>query len=321
MSRTKYTKEMLEAAAKNASSISGVIRALGSTSYTGGTISHIKKRLISAGIDITHFLGRSHRRGLIGKRKTAQEVLVAGKTRRTKTDLLRRSLFDLGVPHECKVCGQPPVWNGKPLVLQIDHINGDWSDDRLENLRFICPPCHTQQPTYGFKSREPVESVKCGGCGVTLRSQATLDKHQCPRERPCKEPKAPKKVKEQKAAKGLHIRPEKADWPSLQELRELVWAQPVEKLAAALGVSGVAVNKRCKRLGIRTPPRGYWAKLKSNESVTWPSNEDLSKLVWTAPLREVAETLGTTANVVRLRCKRLGIPAPSKGHWNSHRVK
>lgn len=51
----------------------------------------------------------------------------------------------------CEECGQTSIWNGKPLVLHIDHINGDDSDHRLENLRILCPNCHTQTHTWGYK--------------------------------------------------------------------------------------------------------------------------------------------------------------------------
>ena len=45
------------------------------------------------------------------------------------------------------------IWNDKKLSLQLDHINGDNSDNRLENLRFLCPNCHTQTETYCSKCR------------------------------------------------------------------------------------------------------------------------------------------------------------------------
>lgn len=48
---------------------------------------------------------------------------------------------------KCAECGQGETWNGKPLTIELDHINGINDDNRKENLRWLCPNCHTQQPT------------------------------------------------------------------------------------------------------------------------------------------------------------------------------
>lgn len=56
--------------------------------------------------------------------------------------------------YRCQLCGLGPEWNGKDLVLQIDHKNGDKYDHRFENLRYLCPNCHSQTETYGSKNRK-----------------------------------------------------------------------------------------------------------------------------------------------------------------------
>lgn len=55
-----------------------------------------------------------------------------------------RALLSLGSAYECAVCKLPPTWNGQDLRLQVDPINGLGWDDRAENLRFLCPNCHSQ---------------------------------------------------------------------------------------------------------------------------------------------------------------------------------
>lgn len=52
------------------------------------------------------------------------------------------------VLNECSRCSLPPLWNGEPLTLQLDHVNGIYNDNRVKNLRLLCPNCHTQTPGY-----------------------------------------------------------------------------------------------------------------------------------------------------------------------------
>jgi len=65
-----------------------------------------------------------------------------------KKRIMRDKLLD----YKCSCCGLGDSWNGKMLSLQLDHINGINNDHRLENLRFLCPNCHTQQDTYAAKN-------------------------------------------------------------------------------------------------------------------------------------------------------------------------
>lgn len=80
------------------------------------------------------------------------EILVLGSTYQS-VKLKARLLSEDLIVNRCLLCRQWPVWNGEPLVLQLDHINGDTTDNRIENLRLLCPNCHTQTKTWGRKGR------------------------------------------------------------------------------------------------------------------------------------------------------------------------
>lgn len=76
------------------------------------------------------------------------EVLVLHDRSRNNAVVKRVLLDNDLLPYLCSLCGQTAEHNGFPLVLQLDHINGNFRDDRIENLRFLCPNCHSQTPTY-----------------------------------------------------------------------------------------------------------------------------------------------------------------------------
>ncbi|MCX5558032.1 HNH endonuclease [Streptomyces sp. NBC_00038] len=145
----KPTAEELRRAVGEATSVAGALRALGKP-CTGQLRALFRRWVHEDSLDTTHFLGQAHQRGNPGPAfKRSEDVLVRhdGK-RRTKTSQLRRALHEIGVPEKCAECGVGPEWLGKPMPLEVDHISGDWGDDRPENLRLLCPNCHAATSTW-----------------------------------------------------------------------------------------------------------------------------------------------------------------------------
>ena len=158
----KYTRELLEKAVLECRSWSDLCRYF-HRPLSGGTQQLIKSRVLEYGIPTDHFLGMAWSKGQPShKRKKADQVLIKDESRLKPPHCaqLRRSLLEVGVSHSCSVCGQGSVWNGRPLVLQVDHVNGNRFDNRLENLRFMCPNCHTQTDNWGSVPRQPRVKAK-----------------------------------------------------------------------------------------------------------------------------------------------------------------
>jgi 5-methylcytosine-specific restriction endonuclease McrA len=152
--RRWYTDEMLAKAVADSVSMAGALRLLG-VPNTGGQHAHLSRRVRRAGIDTSHFLGQAHYRGRSAPRRSADDILTVREplSGREDTALLRRAMLAKGVPHVCALCDNDGSWLGEPLVLTIDHLDGNYHDNRLENLRFLCPNCHAQTANWCRKKR------------------------------------------------------------------------------------------------------------------------------------------------------------------------
>lgn len=81
-----------------------------------------------------------------------EEILVKNSNYANISSLKKRLINENILEYKCACCGNAGEWNGKPLSLQLDHINGNNRDHRKENLQFLCPNCHSQTNTYAGKN-------------------------------------------------------------------------------------------------------------------------------------------------------------------------
>ncbi|MFF9122987.1 HNH endonuclease signature motif containing protein [Streptomyces sp. NPDC014889] len=145
----KWTKEVLERAVAASTNMCEVLRRLG-LEVVGGHHTHISRRIKAYGIDNSHFRVPT-RRGKPWRPRTPEALLVEQQTdraRRIPGDRLKWAMRATGVPERCAGCGTEPVWRGRPLPLEVDHIDGDWRDNRIENLQLLCPNCHSTTDNY-----------------------------------------------------------------------------------------------------------------------------------------------------------------------------
>lgn len=114
-------------------------------SPVGGTLTAIALYCKRHNIDTSHMTGQLHNKGKSSSRKKlADELLVLGSNidYRTKPTQLRRALAEIGVPYLCKYCGISD-WKGSSLMLEIDHIDGQYWNNVRDNLQYLCPNCHS----------------------------------------------------------------------------------------------------------------------------------------------------------------------------------
>ena len=138
---------LLEEAVQAARTYADVARAVGWPAG-GGPHRRLQALIAAAGLDTSHFVAH-WRTGAVEPLRPARplsEVLVLGS--HAQTSNLRERLVREGVlPRRCACCGLE-TWQGRPIPLELDHVNGIRSDNRLENLRLLCPNCHAQTDTY-----------------------------------------------------------------------------------------------------------------------------------------------------------------------------
>ena len=169
--------DVIEVTIKESDSFIDVFKRLGYPNgyRSGGQLRWLRKIIEDNNFDCSHM---SHKKKVKSYRKIPLDEVFCKDSLYPQSNRRSRVIRENLIPYVCAICGQGPEWNGKPLPLTLDHINGDHNDNRLENLRFICPNCDRQQKTFGSRntkryfdpvvaktSIDSMKHVKCPICG------------------------------------------------------------------------------------------------------------------------------------------------------------
>ena len=167
MSKRKWTDEQFIEAVANNYSIAGVIRDLGLIP-AGGNYATVNNKIKELNLDISHFTGQGWNVGMKFKPKKAKplsEILVENINYQS-FKLAKRLLKEGIKEHRCERCKRVE-WEGVPIPLELHHINGTRTDNRISNLQLLCPNCHALTDNYrakniGMSAPEETQDVEAG---------------------------------------------------------------------------------------------------------------------------------------------------------------
>lgn len=150
----KLSDEQFVELLKKSSTISEVLFKLGYT-VKGNSwgYSQVKRRMDDLNLDYSIFKGKSAVIKTGRLNNVRKEDILKENCKHQRTILRRYVIKNNLIPYKCAICGCTE-WQGKTLSLELDHINGINNDNRLENLRFLCPNCHSQTSTYGSRNQQ-----------------------------------------------------------------------------------------------------------------------------------------------------------------------
>jgi hypothetical protein len=174
--RTRYTEAEAREAVAASRSYAETLRRLGMC-QGGGAAEILRKWVRVWGIPVDHFDPHWAARTRNSTRtRPLESVLVEHSTYSRST--LKKRLYGEGLKRpECELCGQGEMWRGSRMALILDHVNGVSTDNRLENLRIVCPNCAATLETHCGRNVKLMGDRVCARCGATFRPRAERQRH------------------------------------------------------------------------------------------------------------------------------------------------
>jgi hypothetical protein len=220
----RFNKEQLKYAVASSDSYAGTLRNL-KMCETGGNYQTLKKYISLWEIDASHFLSPSERIKKINPSKAIPLETILQKGTSYNRSELKRRLYKAGLKKPiCEICGQNEFWHGKRISLILDHINGVRNDNRLENLRIVCPNCNAALDTH---------------CGKLMHNQCPT----CQNQKPINRKYCSLQCYRKYGTKRIMLKTRKVERPAFDTLLKEVAENGYLATSRKYGVSDNAVRK------------------------------------------------------------------------------
>lgn len=282
MNLYKYTEQELRCAISSSTSLRQVLIKLGVAPY-GGNYEVLRKAIKFFSLDITHFAGQSTKKGIkLGINRSLSDYL-SNKFSITSNSLRLRLLREGVFQHQCSRCLNT-LWEKQKIPLELEHIDGNKHNNSIDNLQLLCPNCHALTSTYRGRNRKDIGILrkKCKKCGSLIPSKRVLC-DLCFQAGFYKEIRVRNSYEERKTYSCIDC---------------------------SIGIKSDA--KRCISCYHK------WSAIhlmNKNVKIQWPCDEELSTLVWTKSVSQLAADLGVSDKAVSKHCKKRDIPIPPRGYW------
>lgn len=300
----KYTRDILLPIVAESNCLSDVCRNLG-MSLSGNNIRNIKTFLIRENIDFSHFYKnkRLYKNKTSNKIKNVNDVLIDDPSRiqRVEHRVLLRCLLHNNVKYECGDCKNNGSWNGQKMSLDIHHIDGNWKNNKIENLMFVCPNCHRVREVIKQSHYRKINNKICK-CGRN-KSKAYKSCYLCYMKygRKCNRVK----------------------YPTVEEIKKLLETKTTTEIAKDYNCSSASISRFIKKNKINIIDIAYnpTDKPKKRSRIKWPSDNIIYNMLLENTVQEVAKQLNVKYATLISRINDKKINKPKNSHFKTKRGK